>query len=95
MGFKPMIQYCCICQAGRTLSCFSPRSEPHVLRFALTCDLRNLLTMLTRRSEVMGGTHWLLDDVLCMTLWKLSVRSLRPCGLFDTCISLCLPALPG
>ena len=53
MGFEPMIQYCCICQAGRALSCFSPRSEPHVLRFALTCDLRNLLTMLTRRSN--GG----------------------------------------
>jgi len=31
---------------------FLLRLEPHVLRFAPTYDLRNLLTMLTRRSNV-------------------------------------------
>ena len=53
-------------------------SEPHVLRFAPTYDLRNLLTMLTRRSN--GGTHWLLEDVLCMTLlWE--VKCKKPSAL--------------
>src|SRR5450759_3668941 len=68
-----MIQYCCICQDGRSLSCFSPRSEPHVLRLVPTYDLRNLLTMLTRRSN--GGHSLATRRFLCMTLlWEVECK---------------------
>ena len=99
MGFEPRIQYCCICQDGRALSCFSP--PVRTTRAALCAHIRLTQPINHVNPQKECLIHWLLEDVLCI-LWEVlckkpsALRSIRHSSkLMLTCFGLCLLALPG